>query len=193
MGATFGSFYGTSVTPVIMALDAQTEPVFALSTTVAFINPFTQHPDEALAFMEEIADAMPQTTLYSLNPNLSEPIRSSWYESNLKEMNEYLDQLKSQLERADEADKQMLEEEIVDYEGYIQDMDANAWDASAEQIAWYRENAEALRLQGVQWLYSENGGDAYNLVWQYINGEVDLNAMLSGIDKKLQMMMMEGY
>ena len=191
-GATFGSFYNNEITPVVMAMNADTDPVFSLQTIVAFVNPFTRNPDTCIAFMEELADALSQTTLYCLNPNLNEPIRSSWYESNLKEMNDYLDQLKQQLEAADESERQMLEQEISDYEGYIQDMDKNAWDASEEQIAWYRANAESLKLQGVQWMYSESGGEAYQLVWQYVEGEVDLNTMLSGLDKKLQMMMMEG-
>ena len=191
-GAAFGNFYNNEITPVVMSLNADCEPVFSLQTVVAFVNPFTKNPDAAIAFMEELADALPQTTLYCLNPNLNEPIRSSWYESNLKEMNDYLDQLKQQLEAADESDRQMLEQEVSDYEGYIQDMEKNAWDASEEQIAWYRANAESLRLQGVQWMYSESGGEAYQLVWQYTEGEVDLDTMLSGLDKKLQMMMMEG-
>jgi hypothetical protein len=107
------------------------------------------------------------------------------------------DRLRRSAELIDEYERaydnrQMLEQEVSDYEGYIQDMEKNAWDASEEQIVWYRANAESLRLQSVQWMYSESGGEAYQLVWQYMEGEVDLDTMLSGLDKKLQMMMMEG-
>lgn len=60
------------------------------------------------------------------------------------------------------------------------------------QRASHRANDENIVLEGVNWLYSENAGEASDLVEQYLAGQIDAEAMLKAIDKKVNMMHMEG-
>lgn len=63
---------------------------------------------------------------------------------------------------------------------------------TAEDVAWVRSNGNALVLQMQNWLYSKDGGDAYDYVRQYIDGKIDAAKLMNEIDRKLRMMIMEG-
>ena len=60
------------------------------------------------------------------------------------------------------------------------------------QRASHRANDENIVLEGVNWLYSENAGEASDLAEQYLAGQIDAEAMLKAIDKKVNMMHTEG-
>ena len=49
-------------------------PGIATDVTVAFINPFSAHPDEARAFVEMLAGAMDAVTRLELSPAYDEPV-----------------------------------------------------------------------------------------------------------------------
>lgn len=192
MGVSFGNFH-SGYTPILMSMDAQTPAFMTLDMNVAFINPFSENRDAAMAFMEQIVDSLPQIFLYNLDPTLNEPIRNSYYEKNIEEMTEALEKLKADYEKAEDADKQMLEEQIKSYEESLEIYKNEGWDASQEQIEWYRANDDNVVCASVNWIYSEAaGGEAAQLIQQYLDGQIDANQMLSGIDQKVQMMLMEG-
>ncbi len=157
-----------------------------------FPNPYSKHPNEAMLFMEQLADCMSRDTLYCVDPSLNEPVRNSYYEEAMREFNESLKTLKDEYESAEEANKQDLEAQIREQEASIVDYEQTSWDISQASIEWYRANDENIVLEGVNWLYSENAGEASDLAEQYLAGQIDVDAMLKAIDKKVNMMRMEG-
>ena len=192
-GRTFGNFYDANYEPLLMSMDANTPALMPLDMGVAFINPFSEHPETAIQFLEQMVDALPDTLMYNLDPTLNEPIRSSYYETQIEEMNEMLEKLKAELETADPADKQALEENIRDYEQSMEWYENNGWEVSQAQMDWYRAHDDNVVAEPVNWLYSSStGGEAWNLIQQYLDGQISAAEMLEGIDGKVQMMLMEG-
>lgn len=145
-----------------------------------------------MLFMEQLADCMSRDTLYCVDPSLNEPVRNSYYEEAMREFNESLKMLKDEYESAEAADKQDLEAQIREQEASIADYEQTSWDISQTSIDWYRANDDNIVLEGVNWLYSENAGEASDLVEQYLAGQIDAEAMLKAIDKKVNMMRLEG-
>ena len=194
VGCSFGNFWGWGEqTPVLMSMTADTPHYLVLDMSIAFINPFTKHPQEAMMFMEQLADSMQNTVRYDIDPSQNETIRSSYYEEWKKQLEEYHDQLLRELEKADEADRQMMEESLREFDQNAQMMEDNSWEIGPRDLEWYRSHDDHLRLAGVNWIYSEaSGGEAASLVYQYLEGSIDYRAMLAGIDKKVRMMIMEG-
>lgn len=190
-GCSFGNFY-SDYTPVLMSMDSVTPTQMVLNMCVAFINPYSKHPNEAMLFMEQLADCMSRDTLYCIDPSLNEPVRNSYYEEAMREFNESLKALKEEYESAEAADKQDLEAQIREQEASIADYEQTSWDISQTSIDWYRANDDNIVLEGVNWLYSENAGEASDLVEQYLAGQIDADAMLKAIDKKVNMMRLEG-
>lgn len=191
VGCSIGNFYG-NFTPVLLKLDADTPAYLALASTVAFINPYTKHPDEALAFIETLADCLPNATLYCLDPNLNEPIRGKVNEESLEEAREAVASLQADLDAADEADRQMLEEEMRDLQENLTYWETYGWDVSQREIEWYRAHGDHLAIAKADWLYADESGEAWELIYQYNEGHIGMDEMLSGIDRKVQMMLMEG-
>ena len=182
----------SDATPVLMGLDAETRPPLILTTVVAFINPFTQHPEEALAFMETLAECMPNSTRYNIDPALDEPIRGARNEQLLEELGKELDQLRTQIENADPSEVQLLEERLAEGEERLATGDLLWWEIPESSIAWYRAHADGVVTAPVNWLYADDAGEGYELMQQYLEGGMGLDEMLREIDHKVQMMLLEG-
>ena len=42
------------------------------------------------------------------------------------------------------------------------------------------------------WLYSDSSGEAWDLISQYMENQISADELLESIDKKVQMMLLEG-
>ena len=191
-GCTLGNMY-SSRTPVLLAIDAETPALLPVELYVAFINPFTKNYDAALAYMECLTENLPREVLYSMNPEMNEPVRNSYYEENLKYAQEWLEQAQKQLDEAEEADKQAMEEQLKNAQENYDYVVNDSWSISAEQIEWYRAHAENLAPRRYNALYSgEQSSEIWTILEQYYSGTITPAEMLQQIDKKLQMMILEG-
>ncbi len=192
VGCCFGGYTPSNVVPILMGLDADTPMPLVLRTTVAFVNPYTQHPDVALAFMETLSEHLTMAASYSLDPTLNEPVRGAQNEQNLADAKEMLENAQKQLEEADEADRQMLEENLRYMQENVDYWENDGWEVSQKTLDWYRGHDDNLALERVNWLYTDDTGEAWNLIMQYMDGAIGIDEMLSGIDRKAQMMRLEG-
>lgn len=188
----FGNYY-SNATPLVMSMDASTEPVFAVNLSVAFVNPFSEHVDESIAFLETLADCIDETVWYNVNPSLNEPVISKYGEENVKNAEEYLASVQKQYDEATEADKQMLEDDLKGAQEWLESAEEDKWSVSQKQIDWYRAAAEHLAVSKGNWLYQDSSGEAAELMQQYLNHQIDAGKFLDGVDKKVRMMQMEGY
>ena len=190
-GCTIGNFY-SNCTPMLMGLDANTPMPLVLRTEVAVVNPFTRHPEQAIAFMEELADSLNTGTLYCMDPSLNEPIRGEQNEQSAIDAQKWVDDAKAELADADEADRQMLEENLQQAEENLKYWDEYGWEVSQRDLDWYRGHDDHIALAGVEWLYADESGEAWELISQYMQGKIGMDEMLTGIDRKVQMMLLEG-
>ena len=142
--------------------------------------------------METLVNSLPDATRYNLDPTLSEPIRGAQNEQYLEEARQALDKARAELESADAADAQMLEENVKSQEEALAWYEEKGWDVAQKSIDWYRANAEGAIVAPVNWLYADDSGEASELIYQYYQGTISLDEMLKGIDRKVQMMMLEG-
>ena len=182
----------TDGVPLLLSMDAESPRFIAHQGSVAFVNPFSEHQEEAILFLEAMAQHLNNNLLYCLIPDLNEPIRSSYYEEAKKNAEDYLASLKEQYETAEDEDKQMLEEMIAEEEQYYQNMDDWYWEVSPAGLAWYRAHDDYVMLQGYNALYGSDSSEIQTLAMQYLEERsIDAATFLKGIDKKLQMMILE--
>ncbi len=190
-GCTIGNFY-SDFTPVLLGMAPGQKNPIALEATVAVVNPFTKHPDVALAFMEELADNLSDSTRYCIDPSLNEPVRGKWNEEAIAEFQRMLDELNRDLGTADAMDKQMIEDSIRDTEESLKYYDEFGWDVGPRDLEWYRSHDEDITIAKVNWLYSNDSGEAWDLISQYRDGQISVTDLLTSIDRKVQMMLLEG-
>lgn len=184
----------TDNTPMAMALTADL-PIYAPveELQVAFINPYSENIDLALEFVEALYQNMGEETLYLMLPEEAEPTLNPWYEENLKYAEEYVAEVEKELAEAEEADRQMLEEQLESAKQGLEWSLNSMYSIREEDIAWLKAHADNMIIQGSNWLYSDDGGDAWELIQQYSEGKIDANRLMKEIDGKIRMMLMEGY
>lgn len=191
MGMSFGNYY-SNYTPLNMALDADTPAILSLELYAAFVNPFSEEPELAVEFLEDLVQNLGEETWYNFRPDLTEPIRRPDGDDYIKYAQEYFDEVKKQYDEAEPADRQAMEEVLADAEDWLSQAERDSWLIGAEQIEWFRANDDYLTVVGDNWLYSDSSGEAYELMQQYADGQIDAQQFLQGVEKKARMMQLEG-
>ncbi len=196
VGRTISDFY-SSYTPLLLSLDAQTDPCLGLECTVLFINPYSENQDIALKYIETALSCMGDAVEASLFDVDIEPQRSSYYEESLKSYDDSIAALEEALEEAEESEKQELQERIEEMKHWKDDMIENSWLISAKAIEWYKGNEKYITVYdgGIISLLesSEAAASGVNSIMeQYYDGKIDTLQMVEMLDEKLEMMILEG-
>ena len=185
--------YNSGYYPLLLSLTPDTEPLLSLNVTVAFVNPYSQNKELAIEYLEYALARLPAGQRASMCMTEIEPVRSSYYEEAVQSNAEEHEMLEKALAEANEEDKQMLEEAIAENERWAEDIDKYYWDISPQAIEWYRAHDDNLNVMGFNVLYSgESYSELYTYINQYNEGEISAQEMLVQMDKKLQMMILEG-
>lgn len=179
--------------PMVMSLTADTPKMVFMSATLAFINPFSENRELALDFVEKLMENLSDDMTYTMFSDLTEPVENAYYFEYVDRMQDSIDALRTKYENAEEIDKQQLEYELSEAEQALKDYEQYRYQISEDDITWIHQNADALTIQGSNWLYGEDGDDVNAYVSQYCEGQIDAKKLMNEIDRKMRMMMLEGY
>ncbi|MDO4549380.1 MAG: extracellular solute-binding protein, partial [Clostridia bacterium] len=189
---TYGSIsadniMGDNSMPMLLALDEDIPALISSQMQVLFINPYSKNVDLAIEFLECVADNLDPVFLINAFPENNEPVISPYAEEGITYMEEYIASLKASLETAEEDEREALAEEIKLNEEYLDKyMESGRYSASPESIARYRSYSDAIRAGTSISLID------YSLIQQYADRAIDCDALISGVDQKMRMMIMEG-
>lgn len=180
--------------PLLLSFAEGEQPHISATLYVAFVNPFSAHRDTAIDFLETVTEELDALTRIHLCPDENEPVRSPWYEDNLKGFDQSVANAEEQLAKAEtEEERQAYEELVEEYKQYREDyLKYDAWTASEESIAIYREYAPSVRVKRNIGMGGENSEAFYELQQQYMDGMISADEFIRGVDGKLQMMVKEG-
>lgn len=191
-GVGAGELVQENAVPLVMALAPDVPASMPLDGSVAFINPYSENIEGARAYMELLCERMSDSMRCILRDDCTEPVRNPYYEETMKSMEGYLDEIRQQLDEAEPADRQELEERLKYAQEDLERARNDVWMISAEDIAWLQAHVDQLVLQTPNWLYSEDNGEVYELVQQYCQGAIDARRLMKAIDGKVRMMLLEG-
>lgn len=129
-----------------------------------------------------------------------EPIRYPGHEETRKSIQKWLDQARKNLEKVreeeDEEEIENWEEVLKTYEEVLEDYDSTSWLVSPEGIELYRKMAGYLKVQTWDFYSTLNsGGDGelfQQMMQSFCEGSASSGELLSYIDRKVQMMRLEG-
>ena len=180
--------------PMLLSFVEGEQPHISATLFIAFVNPFSEHRDIAVSFLETALEELDDLTRIHLCPDENEPVRSPWYEDNLKGFDQSVADAEEQLAKAEtEEERQAYEELVEEYKQYREDyLKYDAWTASEESIAIYREYASSIRVKRNIGMGGENSEAFHELQQQYMDGMISADEFIRGVDGKLQMMMKEG-
>ena len=170
---------------------------------VAFMNPYTEHPEEAKEYLKMLLKKMDNSTQYIFFSNKTEPVPSPYAEENSKFHNEYVEALKKQLEKAEGAEKAELEESLREEEkNWEENQESVLWSISSRMIEDFRKTQDLYKVQEYDMFTELFGSSEDKDVSKLLNGlfgyrgendeEISIDEALSLLDKKVQMKRREG-
>lgn len=157
------------------------------SLTVCLIHPGSEHIDLALEYLEACAQAQAETiTLYDKPWG---PVENPGYAERVAEWQEKQNILEARL--AEMPEDKDLQAEIQQHEDALEDIEANRYSMTAEQIANYRDNI-APRLVFPQPSPFEHYGIGADeqmdgLIKRYLSGQLAAESFASELSRIMQM------
>lgn len=193
-------FYdGGTYVPLPLSFSEEEDPVLPVQVSIAFMNPYSEHPQEAMEFLALATENLFGLDQYAAYTDRTEPVHYSGYESMLRYYQERIDKLKEQIEKTEDGnDRETLEEILQDAEADLADAEESSWIICSEQIESYKKMQGYFRAKGYSFL---------NVLYASENDDEDSNEydklffdsfgkepaeVLGMLDKKVRMIRMEG-
>ena len=193
-------FYdGSAYCPMALSFSEDEEPVMPIEVSVAFMNPFSEHPQEAMEFLALAADNLYGLDQYAAYTDRTEPLHYSGYESEQKFYQERIENLKKQIEAAENGDdREMLTQFLQNAEEELEYSEKTSWIVSREQIERYQQWQKYFKAKEYSFLNvlyasadEEEDSDEYTRLF-YDSYGMKPEELLGALDKKIRMMRMEG-
>ena len=194
--------------PLALGFEGENDRILPVTIGVAFMNPYTTHPEEAREFLAEILKHQDSYDQYTFFADKTEPVRSPYADEMVKSHEQYMKSLQKQLEKAEGEAKVQLEEDIRTQEKNWEEQQKYLWSISAETVAAYQKMQSAITVQGYSFFNSlyRNGDNSDNKeAMKIISGlfgytfdeegeqeKTTAEEALALLDKKIRMMRMEG-
>ncbi|MBR2823345.1 MAG: hypothetical protein IKE24_06655 [Clostridia bacterium] len=180
-----------------LAFEEDEEPVLTVSLGVAFLNPYSKHPEEATAYLETMLENLDTSTAYSFCPDRNEPQRYPDHEEQKKNISRWADEARKSLEETeDEETREQLERSLEAIEKELAEFDEKNWMISPDAIANYRSRAPLIRMDSYDFwsmLYGGENGETFGTLWSgFLEGQKSVQDVLTYMDQKIRMMRMEG-
>ncbi len=192
-GVQQGDYY-MHTQPLILGFEDEPAQL-PVTMTVMFVNPYSENKDLAIRYLEIAADNISEVYKYDFFNDYNEPKRYPGYEEYKEELNKWLEEAKKNYEEAeDEDEKDMWAESVEQYQKELDQVDESYWEYSEKGIQLYNERVKVIKpvLYDSLTLVDEDGNSIYNIIWGYMEGTISMDDMLSQIDKKVQMIRLEG-
>lgn len=176
--------------PLALSMSDESEGYIGAYMNLYFINPRSENQDLAMEFLEYAMENMEDESRIMLCPDANEAVEWAYYETQMKNAQENLEQVQKMMEEADPdqmADMQMW---LENAENYVQYVEASRWAYSEEAIAEYRKIADRLVLYNSDWA-SGDTTNIQNTMSRYIDGNMTAEQFVKEFDRIVTMMQME--
>lgn len=115
--------------------------------TVYVVNAASEHKQEALRFLEFVAENRIYADERLLKPGVNTPVERKGFEEECAALQDNIAYLYSQLEVCDESDKKDIQSTIAFQENLLNRNRDNRWLISEEEIRQYRELARCIQIR----------------------------------------------
>ena len=182
-GATYQEEYDTI--PLYLSLSDALPRRIALRSSVAIINPYSEHIELATRFLETLAEVDTQRSRAMLCPDANETIRSADYERHTAEYDEKIARLEAELKTATDDVKDVIEQDLDNARDLRARMENWYWVVSRESLEHYRVNDAGVTFD-TQKHYS-----CYDEIRQYCAGQMSMDEFIAALQGTLEMIRLE--
>lgn len=186
--------------PLALSFSENEEPVLPVEMGIAFMNPYCEHPREAMEFLACMAEKLSVYDAYASYTDQTEPVHRPGYEEEKKAVQDLIDKLNQKLGEAEEEDREALEERIREAEERLEDNERYGWLISPEEIERYQKWQDYFKVRGYSFLNvlfeneeanDEAESDYEKLFYSEESAEMSPEELLGMLDQKVRMIRME--
>jgi hypothetical protein len=189
--------------PLFLGFADDEDPVIPTELEVAFVNPYSEHPQEAMEFLGVLLNNLDLDNQYTIFTDKTEPIRNSSENESLTMIQEAIEAYKAKIETAEGDKKADLEENLKNLEENQKDIERYSWRISPELIERYQKNINLYKVRGYSFynaLFGQennNGNEDEPSAYEKIFASEESLKMapeelLGMLDSKVQMIRLEG-
>ncbi len=135
-------------TPLALSLWEGEDAVLPVELHMAFLNPYSNHQEEAAEFLALAMDHLDFSNRYTAYADQTEPVRFPDYEEDMKWFEEVIEELKANKETAKDEEQEEIEESIRRLEKNRKHTEENSWMISAQAIERYQKWQNLYKVQG---------------------------------------------
>ncbi len=175
--------------------EAGAKPMIAGEMTLFAINPYSPNADLALRFLEYVAAHQADETRYLLRPDLNEPVVLPFMRDYVEELRGELADWTEKLTTAEGTAKSEAQEAVDRLQASIAEQENGSfyWSISPRALDEYRHLAPHVSL-GLDnpWFSMVRPQELYDWMQRLIDGQLPAKDFLAELDKRMQMMFLEG-
>ena len=191
---TFSSMYD-KVTPLILSLTADTEPVLGANLSVLVINPKSKRTADAVKYVCNYLDNLDDSSAIVLHPDDNEPRLDKNYDKNKQALTDEIAKKQALLDAAEDSAKAGIKDEIANLQAQMEELEKSQYTVTAAQIQQFRDVVSpklAVCQQSVLYSADKNASNELNkLIMQYLSGAQTQDQFLKEMDKRARMMSLE--
>ncbi len=176
--------------PLLLPLDEGMDPAIPMSMEVYLINPNSKNADLAVTFLEYAAQNMSSSLEITLCPDANDPVEDPNSLRNIASTQQDIDDLKAQIETADEEQKRDLQDTLSWMQEWLTTQEENKYAISAESIATYRE-IEPYLYVSTSSIFANITTDGSQLLQRYMDGQMSSEQFIKDFNRIIRMMQME--
>lgn len=189
--------------PLALSFSKDEDPVVPVTVYAGFVNPYSEHPEEAKELLALILKNLNLQMQYVLFTDKTEPIEYSYAADSRKWHEQYMTELQESLEKAEDGNKALIEEQIRQEEKDWEQQEHWLWLVSQEMMDAYLKCQEKFAIEDYS-IFSNlwQAGDkeyarivkamfGYEMVDQKTD-DISMEEALALIDQKVQMKRREG-
>ena len=186
--------------PLALSFSEDEEPVLPIEIGIAFVNPYSEHPREAMEFLACMTENLNAYDAYAAYTDQTEPVQRAGYEEDLKSIQDTMEKLNQKLKDADEEDREKLEEKLREAEERLEDNERYRWIISPEQIERYQKWQNYFRVRGYSFFNvlfendeadDEEESEYEKLFYSEESAGMSPEELLGSLDQKVRMIRME--
>ena len=188
--------------PLFLSFTEDEEPVIPVELEVAFVNPYSEHPQEAMEFLGYLTNAVDLGDQYTFYTDKTEPIRNP-NEDSLTMIDEAIEAYKAKIAESEGEQKVELEERLKNLEESREEMDRYSWRISPVVIERYQKNKDLMKVRGYSFYnvlfgQDDNNGDedkpsTYETIFtREESAQQTPEELLGMLDSMVQMIRLEG-
>lgn len=140
-----------SYRPLFLSMAPGEKPCAEGYIGIAFINPYTKHPELTLELMELVAESLSDLARINLYPDENEPVLNDEWTQEMAELEKQLEEKQAELAAADPEDVRDLQMEVDGIQAYIDGLDIPKYLVSEEQILSFRTRAYDIVIAESDW------------------------------------------